>query len=181
MSVETQPERANSSQTACNGVSHESGETLSLCQHRSTSRATISLHGYYLADGSHKVFPYDTDHMEFVKILRSPNGEDVAYIFHHRAQGSYSILQYNLIRREVQSPQLYNGFSMSENGRMVIFRAESEPSRIHAMQVIGQQLQAQDEICKPLRELVDHLRQLIQNQRQAPKYGEDGHVDDSAE
>lgn len=64
---------------------------------------------------------------------------------------------------------------------MVIFRAESEPSRIHAMQVIGQQLQAQDEICKPLRELVDHLRQLIQNQRQAPKYGEDGHVDDSAE
>ncbi|MCA9537450.1 MAG: DNA repair ATPase [Myxococcales bacterium] len=91
--------------------------------------------GYYLESGDFKLFDQDTAALEFQRVIRSPNGEDVLYVFYRRAAGDYTLLPYNLIRKEVQSPILCNGYSLFEDGRMVVFRASTEPSRVHPMQV----------------------------------------------
>ncbi|MCA8924127.1 MAG: DNA repair ATPase, partial [Planctomycetes bacterium] len=60
--------------------------------------------GYYLQSGDYKLFEGDLDDLEFLRVIKSPNGEDVLYVFHRRDEGSYVLLPYNLIRKEVQTP-----------------------------------------------------------------------------
>jgi len=93
--------------------------------------------GYYLQDGEFKVFDGDFEGYEFQRQIRSPNGEDVLYVFHRRGEGLYALFPYNLIRREVQTPIRCNGFSLFDDGKMVVFKYEdgSEPTRVHPMQV----------------------------------------------
>ncbi|MCB9587776.1 MAG: DNA repair ATPase [Polyangiaceae bacterium] len=91
--------------------------------------------GYVLMDGQHKVFEGDYERFLFERSVRSPNGEDVLYIFHEREQGVYALFSYNLIRKEVQNPIVCSGYSLFEDGRMVVFRQSSEePTRVHPMQ-----------------------------------------------
>ena len=91
--------------------------------------------GYVLESGEHKLFDLDTDGLLFKRVIRSPNGEDVLYVFHRKAQGEYVLLPYNLIEKAVANPIRCNGYSLFEDGRMVVFRAVDEPSRVHPMQV----------------------------------------------
>ena len=92
--------------------------------------------GYYLQSGSHKLFEGDTAGMSFERMIRSPNGEDVLYIFHRRETGHYLLLAYNLIRKAVDTPIPCHGYSLFEDGRLVVFRSLSEePTRVHPMQV----------------------------------------------
>ena len=46
-----------------------------------------------------------------------------------------SLLRYNLITREVDNPQVVNGYAFYDDGRLVVFRSDPEPTRTHAMQV----------------------------------------------
>ena len=93
--------------------------------------------GYYLQNGDTKQFEGEgIEDMEYRNHRRAPNGEDVLYIFHDAEQGRMALFSYNLIRREVQNPILCHGFSIFGDGRMVVFRAESEePMRVHPMQI----------------------------------------------
>ena len=51
---------------------------------------------------------------------------------HEQANGHYVMLPYNLIRQEVASPIHGHGYTRYDDGRMVVFRAESdEPTRVH--------------------------------------------------
>ncbi|NRA37582.1 MAG: DNA repair ATPase, partial [Planctomycetes bacterium] len=107
----------------------------SSCQQLPEGHGLIFPNGFYLSNGVYKIFPHNIDDMEFIRAVRSPNGEDSAYIYHHRLHGSYIILQYNLIDREVAVPQQCNGYTIAEDGRLIIFRADNEPSRVHTMQI----------------------------------------------
>ncbi|HXV65506.1 MAG TPA: DNA repair ATPase, partial [Vicinamibacteria bacterium] len=92
--------------------------------------------GYYLKSGETKTFDRQIEKMEFLKRIRSPNGEDVLYCFHERGSGRSILLPYNLIRKEVDNPLGCHGFSLYPDGTLVIFRGESdEPKRVHRMQV----------------------------------------------
>ncbi len=91
--------------------------------------------GYYLQSGEYKVFDEDPEGLIFKRSVKSPNGEDVLYIFYDREQGSYVLLSYNLIRKEVENPIRCQGFSIFDNGHMVVFRAHGSASRRHPMQV----------------------------------------------
>jgi hypothetical protein len=93
--------------------------------------------GYYLQSGAYKVFENeDTSDLVFERSIRAPNGEDVLYIFHHLDEGSYVLLPYNLIRKEVQNPIHAHGWSLFEDGTLVVFRSTThEPSRVHPMQI----------------------------------------------
>lgn len=92
--------------------------------------------GYYLQSGETKSFDSDIEGMEFKRAVRSPNGEDVLYIFHRRDEGRSVLLPYNMIRKQVQTPIQCHGYSIYEDGKMVVFRAVSEePTRVHTMQV----------------------------------------------
>ncbi|GGL05554.1 DNA repair ATPase [Mangrovihabitans endophyticus] len=92
--------------------------------------------GYYLSTGVTKTFDANVSDLEFERSLRSVNGEDVMFVFHARADGRYLLLNYNLIRKEVASPIVCHGYSLFDDGTLVVFRATSdEPSRVHPMQV----------------------------------------------
>ncbi|MCP4444240.1 MAG: AAA domain-containing protein [Myxococcales bacterium] len=92
--------------------------------------------GYYLSGGTHKLFEGDNDDMSFERMIKSPNGEDILYVFHRRGDGLYALLSYNLIRKEVDTPIHCHGYSLFDDGRLVVFRSVSEePTRVHPMQV----------------------------------------------
>jgi hypothetical protein len=92
--------------------------------------------GYYLRGGETKSFDQSVGGMQFSRMIRSPNGEDVLYVFHRRSDGARMLLPYNLIRKEVVNPLSCHGYSLFEDGRMVIFSATSaEATRVHPMQV----------------------------------------------
>lgn len=92
--------------------------------------------GYYLVTGETKRFDLSSSgDVEFERVVRSPNGEDALYVFHHVASGLYVLLPYNLIKKEVASPITCHGYSLFDDGTMVIFRAQEEASRIHPLQI----------------------------------------------
>ncbi|WP_207239834.1 DNA repair ATPase [Pseudomonas sp. GW456-L15] len=92
--------------------------------------------GYYLQSGEYKTFEQSMEGMRYKRSVRSPNGEDVQYIFYHPEQGRSVLLTYNMINRQLQNPLFGHGYARLEDGRMVIFAAEGdEPTRVHPMQV----------------------------------------------
>jgi len=93
--------------------------------------------GYYLESGEYKVFEGKTADLRIERVLPSPNGEDVLFVFHRREEGEYELLPYNLIKKEVSSPIRCQGYSLFPDGTMLIFRATptQEPARVHPVQV----------------------------------------------
>ncbi|WP_418514614.1 DNA repair ATPase [Deinococcus sp. RM] len=91
--------------------------------------------GYYLPGGEHRAFEGFTPGMALDRVVRSPNGEDVLFVFYDQDSGRSAFLVYNLIRREVQTPISAHGDAALPDGRMVLFQAEAEPTQVHAVQV----------------------------------------------
>lgn len=91
--------------------------------------------GYYLQSGEHKLFDGGEPDLAFERAIKSPNGEDVLYVYHARDAGQYMLLPYNLIRKEIASPIRCHGYSLSSDGTMAIFRAVAEPTRVHPLQI----------------------------------------------
>jgi hypothetical protein len=92
--------------------------------------------GYYLQNGEHKAFDAAVQGMQYKRMIRSPNGEDVLYVFYERESGLSALLVYNMIQRRLQPPVLAHGYARLHDGRMVLFHAESDdPTRVHQMQV----------------------------------------------
>ncbi|MEU6982133.1 DNA repair ATPase [Streptomyces sp. NPDC046324] len=92
--------------------------------------------GYCLATGAVKTFDADTDDLEFERAVRSPNGEDVLYAFHARAEGRNLLLPYNLIRKEIDSPLSCHGYALFDDGALVVLRGEAyAPTRVHPLQI----------------------------------------------
>ncbi|WP_405764317.1 DNA repair ATPase [Streptomyces sp. NBC_00080] len=93
--------------------------------------------GYCLATGRYKTFDgLDTEGLEFERMVRSPNGEDVLFAFHARVEGRSLLLPYNMIRKEVASPLSCHGWALFDDGALVVLRADSdEPQRVHPVQL----------------------------------------------
>ena len=92
--------------------------------------------GYYLVSGEHRTFDTRVEGLEFQRLIRSPNGEDVLYVFHHLEAGRMMLLSYNLITKELQNPLHCHGYSFFEDGRLVVFQFEGDdPTRVHPMQI----------------------------------------------
>ncbi|CAL9669613.1 hypothetical protein SUDANB95_07385 [Actinosynnema sp. ALI-1.44] len=106
------------------------------CQRLPEDQGLIFPGGYYLATGVSKTFDTAVDELEFERVIRSTNGEDVLYVFHARREGRSLLLPYNVIRKEVANPLPCHGYSLFDDGTLVVFRASSEePTRVHPMQV----------------------------------------------
>ncbi|MDX1340932.1 MAG: DNA repair ATPase [Reinekea sp.] len=91
--------------------------------------------GYYLQNGEYKAFDEDVKGLKFQRMIRSPNGEDVLYVFYEPDSGVVGLFAYNLISKQLQNPIFGHGYALAEDGRLVIFSAESEATRVHPMQV----------------------------------------------
>ncbi|MCA9694091.1 MAG: DNA repair ATPase, partial [Myxococcales bacterium] len=105
------------------------------CQQLPEHHGIVFPGGYYLTSGEHKQFDAKTEGLEFELRVDSPNGEDVLYVYHRRSEGLYVLLPYNLIRKEVQNPITCHGYSRFPDGKVVVFRATEEASRLHPVQI----------------------------------------------
>ena len=91
--------------------------------------------GYCLAAGTHKSYELETAELEFEREDRSPNGEDVLYAFHARAEGRSLLLSYNTIRKEMANPLPCQGWALFDDGALVVLRADTgESQRVHPVQ-----------------------------------------------
>ncbi|UGQ12724.1 DNA repair ATPase [Yinghuangia sp. ASG 101] len=91
--------------------------------------------GFHLGTGVHKEFDTDTDGLEFERVVRSPNGEDSLYVFHHRELGRDVLLSYNAIRKDIATPLTGRGFTLLDDGTLVVLRGDTEPKQAHPVQV----------------------------------------------
>lgn len=105
------------------------------CVQLPESHGVIFPGGYYLQSGEYKTFDEENHDFRFKRMIRSPNGEDVLYVFYEPADGLVCLLAYNLIEKKIQNPLYGHGYALADNGELVIFSAEAEPTRIHPMQI----------------------------------------------
>lgn len=92
--------------------------------------------GYYLQNGECKTFDQSMEGMLFRRQRKSPNGEDVLYIFYDPEAGRLAIFNYNLIDRALGAPIIGDGYTLLEDGRMILFEAQGEEAtRVHPMQI----------------------------------------------
>jgi hypothetical protein len=92
--------------------------------------------GTCLRRGEVKVFDPDPAGLVFKRAIKSPNGEDVLYVFHREDTGTYVLVPYNLIRQEIATPIYGHGYTLYEDGTLLVFKAESaEPTRVHPVQI----------------------------------------------
>lgn len=92
--------------------------------------------GYMLQNGETRTFDQAVQGMRYKRTIRSPNGEDVLYLFYEPLDGRIALFVYNTIQRGMQTPVMGLGYARLEDGRMVIAGSETgEPTRVHPMQV----------------------------------------------
>lgn len=95
--------------------------------------------GYYLQSGEYKRFDLPEAmlaSLRFKRMVRSPNGEDVLYVFYQPGSGHYALFGYNLIEKTLGAPLLGNGYARFPDGRILVFTADgAEPTRVHPMQL----------------------------------------------
>ncbi|AJE83448.1 large glycine/alanine rich protein [Streptomyces albus] len=92
--------------------------------------------GYVLATGAHKVFGTGTGDLRFVRLVRSPYGEDVLYVFRDEERGRELLLPYNLIRKQLATPLECHGHALFDDGTLVTSRAAGEEgARVHPVQL----------------------------------------------
>ncbi|WP_344629809.1 DNA repair ATPase [Streptomyces glaucosporus] len=82
--------------------------------------------GLYLADApagaAARTFDTDTGGLAYETTVRSPNGEDVLYVFHAPGRGRTLLLPYNLIRKEAAPPVPALGHALFEDGTLAVLR-----------------------------------------------------------
>ncbi len=100
--------------------------------------------GYYLQTGEYKTYDTETDGLKFRRRINSPNGEDILYVFYEPEQGIVGLFAYNVIEQSLQNPIVGHGHALSDEGTIVIFSAETEPTRIHPMQIWHTPYQSQE-------------------------------------
>jgi MoxR-like ATPase len=105
------------------------------CQQLPENHGIIFPGGYYLTTGEYKTFEDNLEGLVFKRTMKSPNGEDVLYIFYQPHTNIVALYPYNLINKTLQNPMLGHGFGFYDDGSMIIFYAEQEASRIHPVQI----------------------------------------------
>ncbi len=95
----------------------------------------IFSNGYYLQSGEHKTFDSDVQGLRFERRIVSPNGEDTLYVFYQPEAGQYVLLGYNVIEQTVETPVVCSGFTMFHAGEMLLFKAQQQPQKHHAIQI----------------------------------------------
>lgn len=99
------------------------------------NQGIIFSNGYYLQNGTHKIFDSQLENVQFLRKIASPNGEDFLYIFTQRATNTYILMSYNIIQQVVETPIVCNGFTIFKDGSLIYFRTDPEATRHHQIQI----------------------------------------------
>lgn len=99
------------------------------------NHGVIFPNGYYLQNGEYKVFESELTDMEFIRKIPSLNGEDYLFIFYQNERNIYVLMSYNIIRQQVETPIVCNGFTFFKDGSLIYFRSENEATKHHQVQI----------------------------------------------
>lgn len=99
------------------------------------NQGIIFSNGYYLQNGTHKIFDVHLSNVQFIRKIASPNGEDFLYIFTQAETNTYILMSYNIIQQLVETPIICNGFTIFNDGSLIYFRTEPEAIRHHQVQI----------------------------------------------
>ncbi|MBD1428280.1 DNA repair ATPase [Sphingobacterium litopenaei] len=99
------------------------------------NQGVIFSNGYYLQNGTYKVFDNTFENVSFLRRIASPNGEDFFYIFTQSESNTYILMSYNIIQQTVETPIICNGFTVFDDGSLIYFRTEAEATRHHQVQI----------------------------------------------
>lgn len=99
------------------------------------NQGVIFSNGYYLQNGTYKVFDTEFENVTFLRKVASPNGEDFLYIFTQTETNTYILMSYNIIQQSVETPIICNGFTIFKDGSLIYFRTEAEATRHHQVQI----------------------------------------------
>jgi hypothetical protein len=99
------------------------------------NQGVIFPNGYYLQNGTSKIFESNITDLDFIRSIASPNGEDFLYIFYQRQSNTYVLMSYNVIMQQVEIPIVCNGFTVFDDGKLIYFRTENEAVRHHQVQI----------------------------------------------
>ncbi|TDS10378.1 DNA repair ATPase [Sphingobacterium paludis] len=99
------------------------------------NQGIIFSNGYYLQNGTHKLFDGVLDDVTFLRKIASPNGEDFLYVFTQSETNTYVLMSYNIIQQAVETPIICNGFTIFQDGSLTYFRTEAEATRHHQVQI----------------------------------------------
>ncbi|MDP2633901.1 MULTISPECIES: DNA repair ATPase [unclassified Pseudoalteromonas] len=92
--------------------------------------------GYYLQSGQARSFEEQIDDLEFHRHVKSPNGEDVLYVFYEPSEGRYALFAYNIIDKNLQNPIYCHGYAIYNDGLTLTFKADKdEAERVHPIQI----------------------------------------------
>ena len=99
------------------------------------NQGIIFPNGYYLQNGTSKVFDTQFTDVNFVKKIASPNGEDLFFIFNQKQTNTYILFSYNIIQQVVETPIYCNGVTLFKDGSMVYFKTDENATRHHQVQI----------------------------------------------
>ncbi len=99
------------------------------------NQGIIFSNGYYLQNGTWKLFDNSLSNVSFLKKVQSPNGEDFLYIYNQTESNTYILMSYNIIQQTVETPIICHGFTIFKNGNLIYFRTEAEATRHHQVQI----------------------------------------------
>ncbi|MEL6180145.1 MAG: DNA repair ATPase, partial [Myxococcota bacterium] len=105
------------------------------CQRLPEAHGLIFPGGIYLSTDELYTVAEDVEGLHFESSLRSPNGEDVLYLFYSEVTGEYLLLSYNLIQKRLQNPIRCHGYCLFDDGRMIVFQTDEEPTQYHRMRI----------------------------------------------
>ncbi|MEU1486861.1 DNA repair ATPase [Streptomyces sp. NPDC005752] len=107
------------------------------CRRLPEDQGIIFPGGYYLTTGTARTFDTagELGDPVFEDAVRSPNGEDVLYVFRSRDGSRTLLLPYNLIRQEVDTPLAGRGHALLDDGTLVLLKDGADgPGRVHPLQ-----------------------------------------------
>src|SRR5690606_42152527 len=93
------------------------------------NQGIIFSNGYYLQNGTHKIFDSQLENVQFLRKIASPHGEDILYIFTQRATNTDILMSYNIIQQVVETPIVWHGFTIVKDGSLIYYRTEHEATR----------------------------------------------------
>lgn len=99
------------------------------------AQGLIFANGYYLQNGTFKLF--DTEHaaLQYIRTIKASNGEDYLYIFYQASTNTYVLMSYNVILQSVATPIVCNGFTVFDDGKLIYFKSTQEAIRHHQVQI----------------------------------------------
>lgn len=89
--------------------------------------------GYYLSKGEFKIFE-EGKKANYLKTIKSPNGEDFVIVYYSISDNTYSLFQFNLVEQSVSAPINTRGYSILDTGEIILIKSGTYETRDHAIQ-----------------------------------------------